>query len=90
VRFWGGFPHAASIKTIGAQNHYLRFIANQNGSCARGLLLMRYAPPAGCNARRWPPVDAVKDSLRGKEECVWVRPEVVAQVEFLEWTGPIT
>jgi ATP-dependent DNA ligase len=21
------------------------------------------------------------------EECVWLRPEVVAQIEFLEWTG---
>jgi hypothetical protein len=30
VRLWGGFPHAASIKTIGGRNHYFRFIANQN------------------------------------------------------------
>jgi ATP-dependent DNA ligase len=21
------------------------------------------------------------------KECVWLRPEVVAQIEFLEWTG---
>ena len=24
------------------------------------------------------------------KECVWLRPELVAQIEFLEWTGPIT
>jgi bifunctional non-homologous end joining protein LigD len=22
------------------------------------------------------------------EKCVWVQPEIVAQIEFLEWTDP--
>ena len=24
---------------------------------------------------------------REDEECIWVKPQVVADVEFLEWTG---
>ena len=30
------------------------------------------------------PVEVAPEKMK---QCVWLRPEVVAQIEFLEWTG---
>jgi ATP-dependent DNA ligase len=35
--------------------------------------------------REMPVQQSARDSEKMKE-CVWVRPELVAQIEFLEWT----
>jgi ATP-dependent DNA ligase len=47
------------------------------------LIPLRHARPTSYAAGRWG-----QGLTAGKmEECVWVRPEVIAQIEFLEWTG---
>jgi hypothetical protein len=57
VRLWGGFPLAASIKTIGGRNHYFRFIANQNSGPGMSVLTVGLnhlnAITTGCPEATW-------------------------------------
>jgi hypothetical protein len=52
-----------------------------------GSVAQAVGPPAGCNSRGWPPGRWGQGLTAEKmKECIWLGPELVAQVEF--WSGP--
>src|SRR5215469_6206465 len=61
----------------------VRSVSDFNGNYHGLFILHIECEMALCQQSRWGEGLTAEDM----KKCVWVRPEVVAQIEFLEWTG---